>query len=770
MPKGPKNKAYLKPSSTSIALLLVKITLTIIGQLPLAPLRFLLFLTYQLLKFAKHFSNISLTIPKFSLKLHFPNFPTYHLLKQNRKRGRPKKMRLSRKTKIIIAASAFLIFISSYTAFLLAAAYELPTPTRLISFEEPLTTEFYDRNGTLLYRLYEGKNRTLVNLSQIPKHLIEATIAIEDQNFYQHIGVDPKAIVRALYHNLQTGNQEGGSTLTQQLIKNSLLTPKKSYVRKIKEAILAVWTETIYSKEQILQMYYNEAPYGGAIVGIAAAAQTYFDKQPSELNLAESAFLAGLPASPTQFSPYGPNPQLAKLRQKNILEKMVKYKYITQNEADEAYAQDLRIKPLVNNIYAPHFVFYIRDLLVEKFGPRTVSQGGLKVYTTLDLNLQQKVEKIVKDEVDGLLALNVQNAAAMVSDSKTGQILAMVGSRDYHYPNFGNFNAALALRQPGSSIKPVTYAAAFKNGFSPSNIILDTPVSFGDEWGNSYSPVNYDGKFRGPVTLRQALGNSLNIPAVKLLASIGITPMVQTARDLGITTFDNPQRFGLSLTLGSAEVRMIEMMGAYGTFSQMGKLNTPTGILKITSSKGDTIEEYKDSSKEVLSPAIAFLIANILSDDNARSLAFGVNSLLNIPGYEVAVKTGTSDNKRDNWTFGFTPNYVTGVWVGNPDNSPMNPRLASGITGAAPIWNKIMHTLLDGSTPLSFEKPAGIAEITIEGRKDFALSGIIPKTMVRTQKKDNKLILSDPFSSDATPSAQAILKEGVAQNGSGFAN
>lgn len=704
-----------------LALLLVKIILIKVGRLPLLPL-----LSWQ-------------------RRIH--------------RRGRPKKHRLSKKTKIAIGLAAFIIFTFSYTVFILTAAYALPSPTRLSSSPLPITTEIYDRNGILLYRLYEDRNRTLVKLPEVPKNLINATIAVEDRNFYHHFGVDFPAILRALYYNLTTDSSDGASTITQQLIKNSLLTPEKTYTRKLREIILALWAETIYSKEEILQMYFNEAPYGGSIMGIAAASQTYFGKTPAQLTLTESTYLAGLPASPTQFSPYGPTANLAKLRQKEVLEKMVKEKYINQQEADQVYKEELEIKPFANGILAPHFVFYIKDLLAEKLGPRTVTQGGLKIYTTLDMSLQEKAEEIVKEEIDKLQGLNVKNGAAMIVDGPTGQILAMIGSRDYNYPSFGNFNVTLSLRQPGSSIKPITYATAFKRGFNPGGIILDVPVVFKDEWGNQYSPVNYDGTFHGPVTLRQALGNSLNIPAVKLLATLGIDQVVETAKDLGITTFDNPKRFGLSLTLGGAEVKMIEMMGVYGAFSQMGKFTPPTGILKVTDSNGYILEEYKESAKQALPAEIAYLITNILSDDSARKMAFGPDSLLNIKGYQVAVKTGTSDNKRDNWTFGYTPKYVVGVWVGNPNNSPMNPTLTSGVTGAAPIWNKIMYSLLDGTEGLAFEKPAKITQSETHEKKDLVQTGVIPKTMVRIEKKDDKMIFSDPFSSYATPSAQAATLE-----------
>lgn len=731
MPKGLRKKA--SSSFFNIAILLVKIVLIKIGSFPL----------WLLL------SSRAISVALLN-GIRLPH--------RSRKPGRPKKFRLSKNCKIIFGICAFLIFLFSYTAFILTAAYQLPTPTRLIFSREPLTTEFYDRNGNLLYRLYEGKNRTLVKLTEIPQSLIQATVASEDRNFYHHIGIDPPAIIRALYRNLKEGKEEGASTITQQLIKNSLLTPEKTYARKLREIILALWAEQIYSKPQILQMYFNEAPYGGSNVGIAAAAETYFGKAPQELNLAESAYLAGLPASPTLLSPYGSRPDLTKLRQKEVLKMMVKEKYITEEAADKAFAESLNIKLPINNILAPHFVMYVRDLLAEKYGSRVVSQGGLKIYTTLDLDLQETVEKIVKEEVENLTPLNVQNGAALVTDTN-GQILAMVGSKDYHEPHFGNFNVTLSPRQPGSSIKVITYATAFEKGFSPGNTILDIPTTF--KGVSSYSPVNYDGTFHGPVSIRTALGSSYNIPAVKMLAEVGIDEMIKTAKDLGITTFNDKSRYGLSLTLGGGEIKMIDMMAVYGSLANLGYKKYPTPFLKVTDSSGNILEEYKqsfssnhDTDEQVLDPQIAYLITDILKDNRARTPAFGPNSLLNIPGFPVAVKTGTSDNKRDNWTFGYTPKYVVGVWVGNPDNSPMNPALTSGITGATPIWNRIMHTLLDGSTPLAFERPTGIAESVIDGRKDLTLAGTILKSMVRVRRQEDKVVFSDTFSSFATSSAQ----------------
>ncbi len=663
------------------------------------------------------------------------------------------KRKVSLKTKITLAGAFATLLVYLYTSFIFTAAYQLPSPKRLVSTDKALTTEFFDRNGKLLYRLYEGRNRTIIPLNELPPYLIQATIATEDKNFYSHPGIDPTAIFRAIISNIKDHQMEGGSTITQQLIKNSLLTPEKTYLRKIKEGILSIWAERLYTKNEILGMYLNDAPYGGPAWGVEAATQTYFGKSAHSLSLAQAAYLAGLPTSPTQFSPYGSNPELGKVRQKEVLRRMVENKFLDQHQADLAYAENLHLKPQINNIKAAHFVMYVKDLLSQKYGQRAVSQGGLKITTSLDLDLQEQVEEIVSTEVEKLSSLNVKNGAAMITDATTGQILAMIGSKDYHEPNFGSFNVALSLRQPGSSIKVATYASAFKIGYSPGNTILDVPVVFKDNWGNSYSPVNYDGAYHGAVSVRRALGSSYNIPAVKLLATVGVDEMINTSKDLGITTFTDPKRYGLSLTLGAAEVRMIDMMTLYGAFSQMGSKNISTPILKVSDSDGNVLEEYTPHPTKVISPEVAYLITHILSDNSARTPAFGANSLLKIPGYTVAVKTGTSDNKRDNWTFGYTPKYVVGTWVGNNDNSPMDQRLTSGVTGAAPIWNKIISSLLSGKLDQAFTRPEGVIEANIDGRKDLAVSNMLPKSFVRVSRKENQTFFSDPYSSYASSSA-----------------
>lgn len=616
-----------------------------------------------------------------------------------------------------ILAATVLIFAFFYTLLVAKLTAELPSPKQLMATERPLTTQILDRKGRLLYQIYEGRNRQLVKLEDLPSHLTQATLAIEDKHFFNHPGIDPGGMIRALKLNLKgqvpDGARQGGSTITQQLVKNTLLSSEQTIPRKLKEIILALWIERLYSKKEILQMYFNEAPYGGPTWGVKAASEMYFDKKASDLNLAQSAYLAGLPAAPTLFSPYGPYPEKGRERQQEVLRRMIEDGYISQKEADEALSFKLNFQPPKTEIYAPHFVMYVRSLLASKYGEKVVSQGGLKVITTLDLDIQEMAEEAVENQISKLKEFQVSNGAAMVTDPKTGQILAMVGSKDYFDPAGGNFNVTLSLRQPGSAIKVITYAAAFEAGFSPGTLLLDAPVTFpppaGEPYGKPYSPTNYDSRFHGPISLRTALGSSYNVPAVKVLNLIGLPAMLQTARKMGITTFTDPKNYGLSLTLGGGGVKMLEMMTVYGTLSSGGIKYPSQAILTIEDSLGHLIENHqKSQGKRVLSDEIAYLLTHILSDNQARTPAFGPNSQLVIPGHTVAVKTGTSDNKRDNWVLGYTPDYVVGTWVGNNDNSPMNPKLASGITGATPIWHDIMANLLSDKPDVPFQKPTKI--------------------------------------------------------------
>lgn len=605
---------------------------------------------------------------------------------------------------------------------------ELPNPRLLSAREIPLSTKIYDRNGTLLFQIYANQNRSFVNLDDLPKNLVNATVAIEDKNFFQHRGVDFRGILRAFLVNLRNGKTngrplQGGSTITQQLIKNALLSSEVSWSRKIKEVVLAIWAETIYTKKDLLEMYFNQVPYGGTAWGVEAAAETYFKKKVTELDLAESALLAGLPAAPSYYSPFGAYPELAKERQQEVLRRMTEDKYITSQEADEAEKEGVYYAAPAIEIKAPHFVMYIKDLLVKKYGLRTVEQGGLNVITSLDLNIQDMAQEEVAKEMENLKNLLVGNGAAVVTNPKTGEILTMVGSRDYFdLTNDGNVNVTLARRQPGSSIKPVMYSAALQRGYTPSSVIDDSPISFRIPGQPPYAPVNYDGKFHGKVTLRSALANSFNVPAVKVLNAIGVHTMVEMGRKMGISTWEDEGRFGLSLTLGGGEVTMLDMAKAFGVLANEGKKQELTPILKITDYQGNVLEQAKTKSgSQVIPSEVAFQLSNILADNNARSTAFGFNSALNIPGKTVSVKTGTTNDKRDNWTIGYTPSFVVVVWVGNNNNAPMHPYLTSGITGAAPIWHNIMANLLKNKANEMIGKSEDVIEVKV-----CAWNGLLP--------------------------------------------
>lgn len=583
----------------------------------------------------------------------------------------------------------------------------LPNPQTLDTRDVPTATKLYDRNGKLLYEIYSDYNRTDVPIKVVPKVMIDATIATEDREFYLHPGYSLRGILRAFVRNLQSNTQEGGSTITQQLVRNAFLTPEKTITRKIKEIILSVWAEQIYTKDEILQMYFNQIPYGGTAWGVEAASQTYLGKSVRDIQLSEAAFLAGLPASPSLYSPFGPHPTLYKTRQTEVLIRLLSEGYITRQQFDQAQKEEVRLKTPRVSIAAPHFVMYVKDYLEQFYGPRLVTHGGLQVVTTLDVDLYNKTQEIVTSEIEKLHHLSVGNAAVLVTDPKNGEILSMVGSVDYFdREQEGNVNVTTALRQPGSSIKVVTYAAALQEGYSPDSVIHDSPVSYGMDNGFDYAPVNYDGRYHGSVTLRTALGSSYNVPAVKVLADIGLPKMLALGKKMGITTWNDTERYGLSITLGGAEVTMLDMATVYGTLANSGLRNDLSPILRITDYRGNEIY-LPNVSKNIraLPLDVALTLSDILSDNEARTPAFGKNSLLIIPEKTVAVKTGTSDNKRDNWTIGYTPEILVAVWVGNNDNSPMHPTLTSGVTGAAPIWHEIMKEILKDKPDKSFQQP-----------------------------------------------------------------
>ncbi|HUD44877.1 MAG TPA: transglycosylase domain-containing protein [Patescibacteria group bacterium] len=656
------------------------------------------------------------------------NYKTHNrkVLSQQSRSPKPLPISLLTKIKYLIAGIIFSFFFIFLPLVAIVFIQDLPSPSELSLQQIPQTTKIYDRNGVLLQQIFAQQNRTLVPLNDIPQNLQNATIAIEDKNFYKHPGFDLPSIVRAFYEDLTGKPIQGGSTITQQLIKSSLLTSERSISRKFKEIILAFWAERLYTKDQILGMYFNQVPYGGTAWGIEAASEVYFNENVKNLDLAQSALLAGLTAAPTSYSPFGDNGNLWKKRQIEVLDKMVDNNFITQQQAETAAKEKLTFATQSQPLFAPHFVNYVTDYLEQKYGPALVERGGLIVKTSIDIRLQNQVQQIVANEVANDAYLNLTNGAALITDPTNGDILAMVGSHDFNDPNGGNVNLATSLRQPGSSIKVVTYSAAFQRGFTAETILDDSPVTYTNPWGQSYSPVNYDGRFHGRVPLRIALANSFNVPAVKTLNQIGVPAMVNLGKEMGIQSWGDPSQYGLSITLGSADVTMLDMATVYGTLANNGNRVDPNPILSITDYKGDVLEE-KDNSKipstSVLDPGITYILSDILADNNSRTLEFGPNSPLYIPGHYIPVKTGTTDDKRDNWTDGYTKNYVVIVWVGNNDNSPMSPALASGITGAAPIWNKIMSSLDAGVPNNAPPMPSDVVQKNCNGRKEYFIAG-----------------------------------------------
>ncbi len=639
-------------------------------------------------------------------------------------------------------------------AFSLFAWYakDLPSPGKLSSNSNN-SSVFYDRNEEILFESYKDKNRIPVSLNNISEFMQQATISIEDKNFYQHKGISEKGILRAFLNILFKKKLQGGSTITQQLIKNVLLTPQRTVPRKIKEMILAIEVERRYTKNQILEMYLNEAPYGGSLWGIESAAKGYFNKPAKNLNLIESAILSGLPQRPSYYSPYIGDPNAWKPRAKNVLRRMREDQYISQAQEKKAIKEmdKITFKTQGISIKAPHFVFYVKKQIEDIFGPK-IFEKGIKVKTTLSLDLQEKAQKIVTDEIKKLKKFKVSNGSLIILDTKTDQILSMVGSYDFNNQTYGKFNASLGFRQPGSAIKPITYALAFKKGYTPATVIMDTKTVFPDQGNKEYIPVNYDGKFRGPVQIRFALGNSINVPAVKILAMSGIKDFLSLCSQMGLKTLEpnekNLKRFGLAITLGGGETTLLDLSSAYSVFARGGIQKNPQSIIEITDFKGNTIYKPKEEKgRKVLIPEISFLISHILSDNNARKDEFGANSYLKIPGKTVSVKTGTTNDKRDNWTVGFTKDITIGVWVGNNDNSPMNKKIASGLTGASPIWHKMMVSALKKYSDGIIDKPDDVKALEIDAylgglpkegyptRSEYFIEGTEPKDISPFYKK-----------------------------------
>ena len=672
-----------------------------------------------------------------------------------------KSRKLVKLAKLIFFGAIGILLLSFLVLPLLA--FNLPSPDKVVR-HEGYATQILDRNGETLYNVYVNQRRNPVLLSDVPLYLRQATISIEDKNFYKHKGFDIFGILRGFTRIFTRGYAQGGSTLTQQLVKNVLLTSDRTIVRKIKEFVLAIQIESKYTKDEILQMYLNEAPYGGTAWGVEAASEIYFGKKVKDLDLIESAIISGLPQSPSRYSPYSSTPKAYVERTKQVLRRMREDGYITADQEKNANGEvaDVFFQPQGASLKAPHFVQYVQKILTDRYGEAAVEQGGLKVTTTLDINLQDKAQGIVSEEIAKVEKQHITNGAVVVINPATGEILAMVGSKNFNDPDYdGQVNVAMSLRQPGSSFKPFTYVTAFKKGYTPSTMIMDVLTTFpGGADNPDYNPVNYDGKYRGPIQLRFALGNSINIAAVKLLAMVGIKDVLEASYSMGITTLPPTQetlnRVGLSLTLGGGEVRLLDLTDAYAPFMNKGYKVEPLAILKVEDKDGKVLEEREPGlGKRVLSEEQAYLIANILSDNLARETIFGLNSLLNISGKQIAVKTGTTNDKRDNWTIGGNSQAVVGVWVGNNDNSQML-NVASGVSGASPIWRRVLLEALTGKPNVSFDIPGSIVSANVDivsgyrahdgfpSRMEYFIKGTEPgedtvHMMLKVCKTDGKL-------------------------------
>ncbi len=646
--------------------------------------------------------------------------------------------------KYIALGALSLFLIGIFYLFLLIK--DLPSGDFLTSRQVLESTKIYDRTGqVLLYEIHGEEKRTVILFDQIPDTVKKATISIEDENFYNHGAVDWKGIIRALAVNLLHGSiTQGGSTITQQLAKKAFLTDDRTITRKIKELALAIKLEKQFTKDEILNLYLNQIPYGSNAYGIQAAAQTYFDRDAKNLSLAESALLASLPRAPSYYSPWGLHVKELMARKNRTLDKMSELGFIDEKQKIAAQNQKIEFAPHFTSIKAPHFALTIQDYLNNKYGEDFVRTAGLKVLTTLDWNLQQSAEKAVSEGAERNKNLyDGHNAALVAQDANTGQILALVGSKDYFGTaepenckvgescKFeGNFNVATqGLRQPGSAIKPFAYVTAFKKEFTPDTIVFDVPTEFAadnpdcpltvdftkdDDPNNKpadkgcFHPKNFDEKFRGPISLKNALAQSVNVPAAKTLYLAGIDSVLKTAKDFGLTTLTERSRYGLSLVLGGGEVKLADMVGAYSVFAQDGLKHNQSFILKITDSNGRTLEEYSDQPAQVIDSQYPRLINDILSDPNGRAPLFQNSLGLTVfPNQEVALKTGTTNDYHDAWAMGYTKSLVVGVWAGNNDNTPMQKH-GSSILAAVPIWSAFMNEALKDRPTDTFTRPEEI--------------------------------------------------------------
>lgn len=642
--------------------------------------------------------------------------------------GRRKKRGVLFVLKILSSCFLFLVFFS--LSLFIYYAKDLPRPEKFLEREIFQSTKIYDRTGkVLLSEIYGEEKREIVPLEKIPQNLREAVIVAEDANFYHHFGIDLKAILRAVLADLKLRKPvQGGSTIPQQLIRSSFLTREKTLGRKIKEIILTLELDRRYSKDQILEWYLNQIPFGPNLYGVESASQSYFGKSVSEISLAEAALLASSIKAPSYLNPYGGHLDELLARKNYILERMELSGYISKEEEEKARAEEIKFAKPKKNL-APHFVFYVKDYLEKKYGKDTLKEKGFKVYTSLNWELQQLAEETIKKRAKINEGYRAYNASLVAISPTTGEILAMVGSKDWSgspYPKgcipgknclFEPYpNVSLRGRQPGSAFKPFVYVTAFKNGYDDKTVLTDEKTNFGVWGGKEYIPKNYDGKFRGKVTLREALAQSINIPSIKVLYLIGsgkkledleinnflgkeetlrkgLKKAIKLAKEMGITTLNKPASFyGPSIVLGGGEVKLLDMVSSYGVFATGGFRIEPTAILKIEDSEGNIIEENKKTPRRVLETKVSQLITDILSDNEARAPMFGRNSPLYFKDFKVAVKTGTTDNFRDAWTIGYTSSITVGVWVGNNDNSPMLKIPAVSLAG--PIFHQFMENAL----------------------------------------------------------------------------
>ena len=635
-----------------------------------------------------------------------------------RKKNHPKRKMVRFLVKILlILVSCFLVFVTVIIIYV--STLTIPDFSNFANRKIDNSTRIYDRTEKiLLYDVHSNVKRVQVKGDEISQYVKDATVAVEDRHFYEHHGIRPTSIVRAFIENLKAGSiVQGGSTIDQQIIKNALLTQDKNIIRKIKEWAMAIKLDAQVSKADILTIYLNDASYGGDIYGIETAAQYFFGKRGKGLDLTEYAYLSALPNAPSYYSPYGNHITELENRKNLILKDMLDENLITQEEYNKSKNEKVVWQKNNTSGKALHFIFFVRDYLENKYGKDIVDTGGLKVVTTLDYDLQSKAESIIKTHVlENAKKYHATNGSLITIDVKTGQILTMVGSRDYFDNEIpGNFNTATALRQPGSSFKPIVYATAFMKGYNPNTILFDVPTEFNTKCSaNStpltnnkdvrcYSPENYDGKFRGPVSIRNALAQSLNIPAVKALYLAGVKDSILTAQKMGITSLNSGGDYGLSLVLGSGEVSLLQITNAYAVFGNEGTYNPPAYILSVTDKNGNILESFTQNSNNVIPKNVANQISDILSDNEARTPLYGANSGLYFGDRPVADKTGTTNNYRDTWTIGYTPSYAVGVWSGNNDNTPINKQLSGMI--AVPMWNEFMTYLLKDKPIEYFPKP-----------------------------------------------------------------